>query len=599
MSGPGRAVAGAGAPLATALDGGIKRRWVARISGRAWVTLAIVMAILWSVSAALAAPRLGFSPSRLVFSAHGSPRGESRVVMLRNLGDAPLQLKAVAFSADSAGFGTEQLVPQVLAPGQSLPVTVTYARSGARPQAFGALLVYSDDPGGFDDPRSQERDWVRGVALVAGESTVTLWLWLPPLVAAGLLLALRRRRKHWLAPALQWTGVLLPLLASLWLLWHFDRCFAVPDGNYGIQLGLHRALWPTRGVELWMGLDGLSLPLVLLLAAAAALQLLWPRPEGERAADAPAALMLSAGALLVLCSLDAGILLLGWELALLGAFARLGGWGGSPGRLRPRGLGRWFVGSQLGVLLLAGALGVVYAHSLPTALVDGTTVAHSTDLVKLGYYNYFGDVALGGVPLARPLWATLTLGALLPVLLLPRVAVPLGERLWLSLPLLVVGVYGTVRLAFYLLPQAGVALGPWVVGAALVWALAFTLRALLKKNLPQLLVAAVMARTGGTGHRRDCRAGRCDVRQRHVVRRRRRIGDLIDGQVSRCSGRLDHPEPVPRRSAGRRRPLAAIGRPDDQCGFAPYRRCRTPLGGAAPVPDGATTGPSRDAPGRC
>lgn len=450
----------------------------------------VVLLALLGPRAVGAAPRLVLTPARLAFERDGG----SQIIRLGNRGDTPLQLKALAFSADSAGFSAEQLVPQQLAPGQALAVTVTYARSGLRPQAFGALLVYSDDPGGFDDPRSEERDYVRGAALAAGESTATLGLWLPPLLAAGLLLACRRLNRRWLQRSLLALGVLGPLATSLWLAWRFDPAFTVLQGNYGIQLGLHRVLWPALGLELWTGLDGLALPLSLLLAVAAALRL--PGRARESGASAGWLLVVNGGAQLVLCTLDAGGLLVGWELVLLGAFGRLGGWERGSAGMRERGARAWLLGAQLGALLLGGALGAARAHSLATALADGTTVAHTADLVKLSYGNYFGDLALKGMPLDRLLWAALTLGALLPGALLLAVRAAVGERLLLSVPLFAVGVSATVRLAFYLLPQATVALAPWLACAALAWGLGFTLRALRQKTLAQLLGAALLARAG-------------------------------------------------------------------------------------------------------
>jgi NADH:ubiquinone oxidoreductase subunit 4 (subunit M) len=212
--------------------------------------------------------------------------------------------------------------------------------------------------------------------------------------------------------------------------------------------------------------------------------------------EAPAAwLLLHAGGLLALCALDAGWLLLGWELLLLGACARLRVW------LRAcRGpAGRWgyVLSTQLGTVLLLGSLWQLWAHSLPTALANGTTVAHSTDLVKLAYLNYFGDLKWAGLRLDRLLWAALTIGTLLPVVLLPLLPAPRIERLWLSLPLLALATATTVRLPFMLLPQATAALGPWLVGLAVAWTVAWTLRALRTAALPQLLSAALTARAGG------------------------------------------------------------------------------------------------------
>lgn len=465
--------------------------------GRTAVALLVQLLILTAGAPALAAPQLELVPPRLTFAR----QGETRTISLRNRGDAPLQLQALAFSADSAGFSAEQIKPRSLLPGEELTVAVHYERAGRRPQAFGALLVYSDDPRGFDDPRSAERDFVRSAALVAGESAATLWLWLPPLLAAGLLLG-RRRAAGRILSLLQWAGTLLPLAASLWLMRSFDLEFAVPQGNYGIQLGLHRVLWPAAGLELWTGVDGLSLPLMLLLALAAVLQLLLPaataasESAGSGAARPAAWLLLHAGALLALCSLDALWLLGGLELGLLGAWAWLKDLGGDPAGGAARSVRGWFLAAQIGAALMGVAIVVLQRHSLPTALADGTTAAHTTDLIKLGYANYFGDLTLAGVALDRLLGLLLIAGALLPVALLPLVGVPAADRLTLSLPLLVVGVYAALRLAFYALPQAAVALSPWLIGAALSWGLGFSLRALRQKDLGSLLTAAVTARAG-------------------------------------------------------------------------------------------------------
>ena len=101
---------------------------------------------------------------------------------------------ALAFNADSAGFSAEQIKPRSLCPAKNRRSRFITSAPAVGP-AFGALLVYSDDPrAAFDDPRSAERDFVRSAALVAGESAATLWLWLPPLLAAGLLLGRRPRR---------------------------------------------------------------------------------------------------------------------------------------------------------------------------------------------------------------------------------------------------------------------------------------------------------------------------------------------------------------------------------------------------------------------
>lgn len=444
-----------------------------------------------------AAPLLTFHPARLTFP----PEGGTRTVELRNRSDEPLQLQGLAFTADSGGFATEPLPLQVLSPGQALQVAVTYTAQGRRTQALGALLVYCNDPRGTDDPRSEQVDLARGLPLSAGESPLLLLLVLPTLLLGGVLSLFRwRLLALWTARLASLGGLLLAVYsAQQWV-----PGLAVQEGNYGMQFIWHRTLWPAQHLELFWALDGLSQSLVLLTLLWSALVLCCPRRLlGALGVFSPGAVLLLVGcSLLVLCALDVGSLLLGWSLLL----AVLFGLTKTPATVSARrglGVGALLLMSALG---LCCAVGLLCQHSLPTALPDGTAARHTTDLVKLAYYNYFGLARVAGLPLMQLLWPGLLLCAWLPLGFLVLRRGPLPIRLLLSVPLVILAVYLSLRTACAFFPEPTVQHAPWLAAAAVVWVLVGALLLLRQRTwqaaLPTLLVSRVglllLGLAGGT-----------------------------------------------------------------------------------------------------
>ena len=439
--------------------------------------------LLCGPRAAAAAPRLQATPARLVFST----AGEQRDLELRNTGDAPLHITGVSVSGDSAGYDVPS--PPTggaeLAPGRSLRIRVSYTPQGPRRQALGALLVFCDDPRGGDDPRTEEPDHVIGVPLSAGEVVWPLALWALPLAVAALLGLVRgeRARLHLARGA----GLCTLALTGAVLL-RFDPAFGVHSGNYGMQLVTHRALAPGLGLEWFSGYDGLSVPLCVCVALVCCAALFRPAPAPVGMRTAAAWLAVLGGALGFLAALDARAALLFWEVALLGLYGVLGG-GAGVGQ-------RFFVQAQLGVALLSGALALVHAHSLAGPLVDGTLVPHSWDLIKLSYFNYYGDFRALGRPLGQLAWPALVTGLLLPVALLLRPGVPGAARLWALGPAVLLGGYGVLRLPCGLLPDATAWAARSVAAIGAAWVVAGLWRARRTPDLLRLLGLGLGARAG-------------------------------------------------------------------------------------------------------
>lgn len=458
-------------------------RRAARRRGRTVRLRLCGLLLLLRATAALAGPRLEITPSPLILPAPST--GESRGrLQLRNLGDTPLLLYGASLSPDANGYhlveGPGSIQPgEALAPGASRSLEVAFVASPGRPRGYGAVLVYSNDPGGQLDPRGQTPHRLHAAALRCNEPTRLLWLCLSPLPALALALWRRRRAGgrgalgRLLAFRSAWgLAALLPLAAGLAVAVTLVRGFGVLHGDYGVQFLFQRVLSPRLGWVYQIGLDGGSLLLGLALSLWGALCLgLGPPPALRPAVPdlarpgfpfASLTLLLGAG-LAALLALDLPSLLSLYGLAILAALGSL------PVATRRR----------LWLPFLLGPLGLIVAavwlasHSLPTLLPSGGFVAHSTDVVKLSYQNYFGDLQPPGLLsrfVAGPAdgtyspWATVAYfllagGALLPLfavsLWLLRSPLPSAGRLLLLLPpLAILGFAMLVRLAAGLLPQA-------------------------------------------------------------------------------------------------------------------------------------------------
>lgn len=476
----------------------------------------LLLVLLLAPGRSLAKPRLVLTPPRLELSSTASA---PVIVTLSNQGDTPLRLHGVALSPDSAGFSivvdaadpAAQLPPplqpgETLAPQAQRRLALRYQPTPGRHQAYGALLIYSDDPRGQDDPRSEIRDHVHSLPLSAGESTAALWLWLAPLLAglgATLLRAcsptdsLRLRAR--LTALLLLSGV-LPVGVLTHLALTFVRGFGVAQGNYGYQHLLQRVLSTSPALSYHAGVDGLSLLLAVAIATwgmfstasplRSLLQSPWPAtcapPLPSTATLAQHTLRLSA-ALALIGALD--VVPLGLALAV--GLVAIGA--GLPGRQRR--LFAWVVTPSLLVLFLGLAWLVV--HSQPTLLSTGRFVEHSTDLVKLSYHNYFADrplwsgsgTGIAAQPLAPILYWLLSLAALMPATVLAafvvRAPLAAAHQALMALPLAaVMGFYLLVRVVAGVLPQVHSLHAPGLVALTLAAAVIAALPSLLRRSFP-------------------------------------------------------------------------------------------------------------------
>lgn len=473
-------------------------------SGRCAGPLLGLLLTLWATHA-LASPSLVIEPNPLVMPKSTTAPARADL-WLHNRGDAPLVLYGVSLSPDANGYriddAAQPLQPgEMLLPGARRKIAVEFTPSPGRPAGYGAVLVYSSDPQGQSDPRGQTPHRVLAAGLRPQESPRLLWLWLSPLLPLLLGLVLRRqgpsagRGELGLSIGLASLGC-LPLVGVLGLLGQFVRGFGVLQGDYGVQFPFQRVIAHSLGIAYRAGLDGAALLLALALSLWGAL-ILGPATfasrrdargsaGGGQIPHAALALLLSAG-LGALLAFDLCSLLGFFALALAAACVTL------PPAWR-KTLALPFAAS-LSALVAAAAW--LWGQSLPSPLCDGVFAAHTTDLPKLSYQNYFGDLrpptwlplpAWASAERAGSNWAVLAYfwlaaGALLPVAalvvaILRRPLRDAGRALLLLPPLAILGFALLTRLAAGLLPQVHARFMPvWAVLAICGLALAAIRRA--------------------------------------------------------------------------------------------------------------------------
>lgn len=308
-------------------------------------------------------------------------------------------------------------------------------------------------------------------------STILSWMTFIPLIGMGcigLVLGLNSVLKLGKdivdniarAIALLSSGIVLALGFILWR--GFD------PSNTGIQFAHHFVWIRALNIEYFMGIDGLSITMVMLTALISFISIIASLPWGiskddhhhfsRRAVPGYMAmfLLLETGMMGVFCALDFFLFYVFWEVMLLPMYFLIGIWGGPR---KEYAAIKFFLYTLAGSVFMLLAMVAMYLLSNPTTLVDGSYAAHTFNFLKLATENDFGTLGtLFGIALPKILFLCLFVAFAIKIPMFPfhtwlpdaHVEAPTPISVILAGVLLKMGIYGILRINYSILPEATV-----------------------------------------------------------------------------------------------------------------------------------------------
>jgi len=300
-----------------------------------------------------------------------------------------------------------------------------------------------------------------------------------PLVGALFIMALQgedeasKRNARWVA---LWT-TLVTFVVSLILVWRFDAASAE------FQL-IEKRPWLGGAINYHMGVDGISLPFVILTTALMPLCIIasW-QPIQRRVKEYMVAfLVLETLMIGTFCALDLVLFYLFFEGGLIPMFLIIGVWGG-PRRVYASF--KFFLYTLLGSVLMLLAIMAMYW--------DGGT----TDIPSLlnhsfprGMQTWLWLAFLASFAVKLPMWPVHTW--------LPdaHVEAPTAGSVILAAILLKMGGYGFLRFSLPMFPAASHDLAPLIFALSVVAVIYTSLVALMQEDVKKLIAYSSVAHMG-------------------------------------------------------------------------------------------------------
>jgi NADH-quinone oxidoreductase subunit M len=281
------------------------------------------------------------------------------------------------------------------------------------------------------------------------------------------------RNARWVA---LWT-TLITFLISLILIWRFDPASA--DFQF-----VEKRPWLGGAITYAMGVDGISLPFVILTTGLMPISILasWTAIQIRVRDYMIAFLVLETLMVGTFCALDLVLFYLFFEGGLIPMFLIIGVWGG-PRRVYASF--KFFLYTFLGSVLMLLAIMAMYWEAGTT---DIATLLHHSFPLSLQKWAWFAFLASFAVKL--PMWPVHTW--------LPdaHVEAPTAGSVILAAILLKMGGYGFLRFSLPMFPEASAQLAPLIFALSVVAIVYTSLVALVQEDMKKLIAYSSVAHMG-------------------------------------------------------------------------------------------------------
>jgi NADH-quinone oxidoreductase subunit M len=281
------------------------------------------------------------------------------------------------------------------------------------------------------------------------------------------------RNARWVA---LWT-TLITFIISLILVWRFD------PSSSDFQF-TERRPWLGGAITYAMGVDGISLPFVILTTALLPICILasWTAIQRRVREYMIAFLVLETLMVGTFCALDLVLFYLFFEGGLIPMFLIIGVWGG-PRRVYASF--KFFLYTFLGSVLMLLAIMAMYWQAGTT---DIPTLLHHPFPMALQTWAWFAFLASFAVKL--PMWPVHTW--------LPdaHVEAPTAGSVILAAILLKMGGYGFLRFSLPMFPEASAHLAPLIYALSVVAIIYTSLVALVQEDVKKLIAYSSVAHMG-------------------------------------------------------------------------------------------------------
>ena len=297
---------------------------------------------------------------------------------------------------------------------------------------------------------------------------------------------------------------LAPLLVSLYMYFAFDGSGnALLGGDIAYETFAEWLEFGPYAVNYHVGLDGISLPLVVLSTVLTTLAILsaWT-PIDERQSEFYGLVLFLEGSLIgVFAALDFILWFVFWEAVLIPMYLLIGVWGGPR---RKYAAIKFFVYTNIASLVMfIGYFGLVFGLG---GAVSSTGMPAVAEALRAGQLGHLGTPTLGIAPetLAMAAFLAMFVGFAVKVPIVPfhtwlpdaHVEAPTPVSVLLAGVLLKMGTYALLRFNFTMLPEQAATLAAPIAAIAVISIIYGALLALAQQDLKRVVAYSSVSSMG-------------------------------------------------------------------------------------------------------